>query len=131
MLRSDDPFEILEKVRPNTYKEGLHGRYGVSATFNVASPSPCFEENEEILSLRSNSNQPGEDDGDHPSKPIQTLPNGVAKVMESNKVREVHAMVRNHLNEMNGEQASSRKSARFCSPVGAESKGGNFLHTPP
>jgi len=104
MPRSDGPSEILEKVRPNAYKVDLPGEYGISATFNVADLSPCFEENKEISSLRPKSNQPGEDDEDHPSKPLETLP---AKVMESKKVREVHAMVRNHLNKEDNEQASS------------------------
>jgi len=100
MSRLDDPFEILEKIKPNPYKVDLLGEYGVSATFNVAYLSPYFEENEEISSLRSNANQPGEDDGDHPSKPLETLPNSLTQVKESKKVREVHLMVRNHLNNM-------------------------------
>ena len=73
----------------------------------MADPSPYFEENEEIPSLRSNSNKPGEDDGDHPSKPLETLSNGPAKVMESKKVRKVLSMVRNHLNKEDNNQASS------------------------
>jgi len=49
-------------------------------------------------------------DGDYPSKPLETIPNGSAKVMESKKVREVHAMVRNHLNKEDNEQASSSEN---------------------
>jgi len=75
MPRSDGPFEILEKVGPNAYKVDLPGEYGVSASFNVADLSPYFEENEEIPSLMSNSNPPGEDDGDHPTKPSKTIAN--------------------------------------------------------
>ena len=68
MPRSDGPFEILERIGPNAYKVDLPGEYGVSATFNVADLSPYYDEEEEMPSLRSNSNQAGENDGDHPSK---------------------------------------------------------------
>jgi len=65
----------------------------------MADLSPYFEENEEIPSLRSNSNSLGGDYGDHPTKPFITLPNDPAPVRESKKVKEVYAMVRNHLNK--------------------------------
>ena len=83
MPRSDGPFEILEKVGPNAYKVDLPGEYGVSATFNVADLSPYFEENEGIPSLRSNSNPPGEDDGDHLTRPSTTMANGPSPAKES------------------------------------------------
>ena len=59
MPRSDGPFEILEKIRPNAYKVDLPGEYCVSTTFNVANLSRYHEESEEIPSLRSNSHQAG------------------------------------------------------------------------
>jgi len=62
------PFEILEKIGPNAYKVDLPGEYGVSATFNVADLSPYYDESKEIPSLRSNSHQAGEDDGDPHTK---------------------------------------------------------------
>ena len=68
MPRSDGPFEILERIGPNAYKVDLPGEYGVSATFNIADLSPYYDEEEELLSLRSNSNQVGENDGDHSLK---------------------------------------------------------------
>jgi len=43
-------------------------------------------------------------DGDHPTK---LFPNGPTPVMESKKVREVHAMVRNYLNKEDDGQSSS------------------------
>jgi len=52
MLRLDGPFEILEKIVTNAYKFDLPGEYGVSAAFNVANPSPYYEENKDIASLR-------------------------------------------------------------------------------
>jgi len=64
--RSDGPFEVLERINPNAYKVDLPGDYGVSATFNVADLSPYYDEADDLPSLRSNSSQPGEDDGDHP-----------------------------------------------------------------
>ena len=59
MPRSDGPFEILEQIDPNTYKLDLPGDYGVSAIFNVANHRPYVDEDEEILSSRSNSTQQG------------------------------------------------------------------------
>jgi len=56
MPRLDRPFEIREKIGPNAYKVDLPSDYGVSATFNVADLSPYHDEDEEILSLWSNSN---------------------------------------------------------------------------
>ena len=72
MPRSEGPFEILEQVGPNAYKVDLPGDYGISATFNVADLRPYVDESEDIPSLRSNSSQPGEDDGDHPIQPMET-----------------------------------------------------------
>jgi len=57
--------------------------------------------------LRSNSNPPGEDDGDHPTIPLASLANGPAPVTESKKVREVHATVKNYLNKEDDGQLSS------------------------
>ena len=65
MPTSDGPFEILEQVGPNAYKVDLPGDYGVSTTFTMADFRPYVDESEEIPSLRSNSIQPGEDDGEH------------------------------------------------------------------
>jgi len=97
MPRSDRPFEILEKIGPNAYKVDLPGEYGVSATFNVADLSPYYDEDEEILSLRSNSSQAGEDDGDHPTKD----PKEAEKVKEAQEttkdVNRIQTMVRNLL----------------------------------
>jgi len=60
--------------------------------------------------LRSNSNQPREDDGDHPGKPLETHTNDPTQVMEPKKVREVNAMVRNHLNKTDSEQVNSSEN---------------------
>jgi len=57
MPRSDGPFEILEKIGPSAHKGDLPSEYRASFTFNVANFSPYYEENEEPLSLRPNSNQ--------------------------------------------------------------------------
>jgi len=87
MPRSEGPFEILEQIGPNAYKVDLPGDYGISATFNVA--RPYVDGNEEIPSLRSNSSQPGEDDGDHLVQPMETqasvqgTPRGLLKSRKS------------------------------------------------
>ena len=53
----DGPFKVLERIGPNAYKVDLLGEYRVSVTVNVADLSPYYKEDEELPSLRSNSNQ--------------------------------------------------------------------------
>lgn len=60
----------MEKISPNAYKIDLPGDYGVLATLNVADLSPYYDDDEQFLSLGSNSNQSGEYDGDHPLEPF-------------------------------------------------------------
>ena len=62
----------------------LPGEFGVSATFNLANLSPYFNEHEEIPSLRSNSNQAGDNDGDHQDNESNT----------TEKVKEVQRSVK-------------------------------------
>ena len=68
MPRVDGPFEVLERNNDNAYKVDLPGDCGVSATFNVADLSPCFED-DHLANLRANYPQQGEDDGG-PSKTV-------------------------------------------------------------
>ena len=93
MPRSDGPFEVIEKIGPNAYKIDLPGDYGVSATFNVADLSPYYDEDDQFPSLRSNSNQSGEYDGDHPMEPSEDQPPSLRDPTSTKKVKEVHAMV--------------------------------------
>jgi len=46
-------------------------------------------------------------DGDHPTKSLVTPPNDLAQAKESRVAREVHAIVRNHLNKSDSEQSNS------------------------
>jgi len=55
--RSVGPFEILERIDPNSYKVDLLGEYGISSPFNVVDLSPYYTETEELRSLRANSFQ--------------------------------------------------------------------------
>jgi len=71
MPRSDRPFEVIEKIGPNAYKINLLGEYRVSTTFNVADLSPYYDEDDQFLSLRSNCNQSGKYNRDHPLEPIE------------------------------------------------------------
>jgi len=80
MPRSDGPFEIIENIGPNAYQVDLLSEHG-SATFNMADLSPYYEENEELLSLRSNSNEAKKDDGDHPTNQREST-----RVKESKKI---------------------------------------------
>ena len=99
MPRSDGPFEILEKVGPHAYKVDLPSDYGVSATFDVADLSPYYDENEEISSLRSNSNLARENDKDHQGKE-SNADKEVKEVQRIIKeVKEIHSMVRNALTQ--------------------------------
>ena len=88
--RSDGPFEVLEKIGPNAYKVDLASEYGFSATFNVANLSPYYEEEEELPSLRSNSNQTGEYDGDHLHNPFNlssSIPQEPSTIKEVKEVQ--------------------------------------------
>ena len=98
MPRSDGPFEILEKIGPNAYKVDLPGDYGVSATFNVADLSPYYDPNDDLPSLRSNSHQAGEDDGDQGT--IEPMDEEETKeaTKVTKEVKEVYALVRNITN---------------------------------
>jgi len=97
MPRSDGPLEILDKIGPNVYKVDLPGKYGVSATFNVADLSPYYEEDQELSSLRSNSNQTGEYDGDHLIEPSNLSFSSLQSPATSRKLRSA-CLVRNTLN---------------------------------
>jgi len=68
MPRAYRPFEILKRVNDHAYKVYLPGDFGVSATFNVAKLSPHLGD-DQLLNLRANSPQHGEDDGDPPMEP--------------------------------------------------------------
>jgi len=57
MPQLDGPFEVIEKISPNAYKINLLGDDEVSATFDVVSLSPYYDEDEQFLSLRLNTNQ--------------------------------------------------------------------------
>ena len=110
MLRSEGPFEILEQVGPNAYKVDLPGDYGISATFNVADLRPYVDESEEISSLRSNSSQPGEDDGDHSIQPILDQVTNLSPVQRSSIAKEVHLLVRNGLIHSDSEAGHSSRN---------------------
>ena len=95
MRRSEGPFKILEQVGPNAYKVNLPRDYGMSATFNVVDLRPYLDESEEIPSLRLNSSQPGEDDGDHPIQPVEDQVTTLSHVQRSSIAKEVQLLARN------------------------------------
>ena len=107
MPGSDGPFEVLEKIGPNAYNVDLPGDYGVSATFNVAVLSPCYEEDKGLQSLRSDSNQTGDYDGEHPIEPPNFSPSSPKESNNSKEAREVQAIVRSTLNQSNSSLVSS------------------------
>jgi len=93
MPRSDGSFKIIEKIGPNSYKVDLPGEYGVFATFNLADLSPYYDDNEELSSLRSNSNQLRGYDGDHPLEPFEDIQQEPKSPTSTKEIREIHAMV--------------------------------------
>ncbi|KAF3654943.1 RNA exonuclease 4 [Capsicum annuum] len=63
LLRGDGPFQVLVRNNDNAYKIDLPPEYEVLNTFNVCDLSRIDTiEDEEPVSLRSNSSQDGEDD---------------------------------------------------------------------
>ena len=107
MLRSEGPFKILEQVGPNAYKVDFPRDYGISATFNVADLRAYVDENEDLSSLRSNSLQPGEDDGDHPTQPMESHASVQNPAKGSSIVKEVQMLVKNWLDHPGSEVCSS------------------------
>ena len=87
MPGSNGPFEVIEKIGPNAYKIDLLGEYGVSTTFNVADLSPYYDEDDQFSSLRSNSNQSGEYDGDHPLEPSEDQPTSLKDSTSAKEVK--------------------------------------------
>lgn len=98
MPRSDGPSEILEKIAPNAYKVDLPSEYGVSTNFNVADLSH-YDEDDELPSSRSNSNQAKGGDGDHPLEPSEDHPTSQQELSSTKEVKEVHALVRSFPNQ--------------------------------
>jgi len=92
--RLDGPFEILDKIGPNAYKIDLPKDYRVSATFNVADLSPYYDEDEELRSLRSNSNQVGENDGDHHEQAPSMQPASGHIHSSPKDVKNTHSLVK-------------------------------------
>ena len=63
------PYEIIEKINSNAYRLKLPSHTNTSDVFNVKHLIPyrgdsSEEEEEEVLNLRANSFQPGEEDAD-------------------------------------------------------------------
>jgi len=57
--RLGGPFEILERVGPNTYIIDLPKDYWVFATFYFDDLSPYFDEEEDLIRLKANSFEKG------------------------------------------------------------------------
>ena len=68
MPRLGGPFKVLEQIGPNAYKVDLLGEYGVFTTFNMVDLSPYYTKSCELPSLRANSFQEGEVDGNPDTK---------------------------------------------------------------
>jgi len=68
--------------------------------------------------------------GDHPSKPIETLPNKPEPAKRSKEVKEVHALVRNYLNKPESELANSSKYWRVLVLCWSKFQRGKFPACP-
>jgi len=93
MPRSNGPFEVIDKIGPNSNKIDLPRDYRVSSTFNVANLSPYYDEVEEFSTLRSNSNQSTEYDGNHPLEAFGGWPKSHKDPTSTKEIRKVHALV--------------------------------------
>ena len=72
MVRSDGPFEVIEKVGNIAYRLQLPGDMAVSATFNIGDLSLYVEDNiEDPSDLRSNPSEEGEVDAGALAKETQ------------------------------------------------------------
>ncbi|PHT44947.1 hypothetical protein CQW23_14105 [Capsicum baccatum] len=68
MPRGNGPFQVLERINDNAYKIDLPPEYQVHNTFNVCDVSLVDAvEDDQIMNLRSNSSQDGEDNTGVPS----------------------------------------------------------------
>jgi len=63
----------------------------------VADLGPYVDGSEEIPSLRPNSSQPEEDDGDHPIQPIEAQTSVQDHAKGSSQVKEVQMLLKNWL----------------------------------
>ena len=59
--REDKPFQVLERISDNAYKNDIQGEYGVISSFNVADLSPFFAGGDSE-DLRENAFQEGGND---------------------------------------------------------------------
>ena len=73
----------------------------------MADLRPYVDENEEIPSLRSNSSQPGEDDGNHPIQPLETQTSVQNQAKGSSIVKDVQMLLKNWLDHPGSEVGSS------------------------
>jgi len=131
MPRSYRPFEIFEKIGPNAHKVDLPGDYGVSTTFNVADLSPYYDEDEEILSLRLNSNQAGENDGDHQDQAMDEQPDSLHTHSIPREVKNIHALVRSTIEQSDRMWVDSTENLPdFVHLLGLEGEGMIDCFTP-
>ena len=100
MPRPNRSFDVVKKIGPNAYKVDPAGEYGVFATFNVANLISYYEDNEKSSSLRSNSNQTDEDDGDHPINNHPTSHGKSKQVKEAQGVPVLVKKIRNSPREL-------------------------------
>ena len=95
----------------------------------MADLSPYHDENEDILSLRSNSHQAGEDDGDHPTKG----PKEAERVKEGQEAtkdaKEIQTVVRNLLFQAQNILPSSPGNHLVCASASPRSLGYDRLNS--
>jgi hypothetical protein len=84
--RGDGPFQVLERINDNAYKQDLPGECNVSATFNVTDLSP-FDVGDD---LRANPFQKGNDeDQGTTSKDLAQVPIGPVTRARAKKFKDV------------------------------------------
>jgi len=68
--RADGPFQVLERINDNAYKNDIPGEYGVSSSFNVADLT-LFVAGDDSEHLRANAFQEGGNDKNPETAQIQ------------------------------------------------------------
>ena len=94
----------------------------------MADLRPYVDESEEISSLRSNSSQLGEDDGDRPIQPVEDHVTVLSQVQKSSIAKEVQMQVRNALDLSDSEGCSHPGIGPVLSGLWSLIQEGNSLH---
>ena len=96
ILRSDGPFNVLEKVNDNAYKLELPGDMCVSSRFNVSDLTPYLEDEEDGDDLRANHIQEGKNEANVMTTQVTTYLKDEATFMPTQVQESSHILFNTH-----------------------------------